>query len=85
MEQRIADLTRQLRETEAEVERLRQYEPPISFQGTEIVWDDTAKARAERDEARALARQWFWDVISEQYGGIDEILEEFPWLAEETK
>ena len=44
-----------------------------------------AHAMAEDlEKARDLARSWFWDVICEQYGGLDEILEEHPWL-ERTK
>lgn len=31
-------------------------------------------------EARSLAKDWFWDLVAEHYGGVDEILEEFPWL-----
>lgn len=44
--------------------------------------NDAHAMAEELTKARDLARQWFWDVISIQYGGTEEILEEFQWLKE---
>jgi hypothetical protein len=41
---------------------------------------DMVDARCERDEARSIARYWFWEEIAETYGGVDEILATYPWL-----
>lgn len=81
LQERLAEVVAETAEAWAEIERLRQYEPPLSFQGTEIVWDDTRRAIAERDEARAAARVLLGrlDLLPEER---DELLKKWPWLKE---
>lgn len=72
-----AELVAALQAWQEEISRLRQYEPPAMFQGTEIVWDDTTRAREERDEARKVARA----LLSEQTTHLQKhLVERCPWL-----
>lgn len=63
----------------AEIERLRQYEPPVSFQGTEIVWDETT-------EARTVARELFELYLSleEDHHMFRRWTIQYPWLKEKS-